>query len=507
MKNETLKQIIIQIKKYDLVDVFKTIDNFKNWISTLDSKQINSFLSLNIEPKEVENFKSILINRNLLSCQDYSKKVEAIAKLKNGDECWYLFDKICNPKFLESKNFYEDIAMISKADDAKYGLLMLEEDLFINSPYHNEDLRLILEAKDSYTAEALAEVAKNINSINSPYHQKDMILISRADNDFFEYSEIGLQDLAINEDSLKDKYHLENMQILAEHTIANEELFCIMTDSRFIKGKNYRKEVEILKNAKSKINARVLYYYIANPTRKFFGDNDYFNSLLKEDLVLCNMLRKSPMIFDRSLVAGSNDPEYLNNLIKMNNMDEKLVMHYAALLMNPYFIKSQYKEFDLKVLESITDFNIFMDLYTLISKRLDMIDNQHHQDDVVLLSKTIDSETRKWLVRRMTREYDNNNNYNYDIEYITRLKLDSISNETKEEMKYYLFDEKGVNEPKHIEKLESLLNGVLVERQDSLLNYLNKLEEELDTKEVEELVPNKKAKSRVLDLSERDRKY
>ena len=114
MKNETLKQIIIQIKKYGLVDVFKTIDNFKNWISTLDSKQINSFLSLNIEPKEVENFKSILINRNLLSCQDYSKRVEAIAKLKNGDECWYLFDKICNPKFLESKNFYEDIAMISK---------------------------------------------------------------------------------------------------------------------------------------------------------------------------------------------------------------------------------------------------------------------------------------------------------------------------------------------------------------------------------------------------------
>ena len=51
------------------------------------------------------------------------------------------------------------------------------------------------------------------------------------------------------------------------------------------------------------------------------------------------------MIFDRSLVAGSNDPEYLNNLIKMNNMDEKLVMHYAALLMNPYFIKSQYYRF------------------------------------------------------------------------------------------------------------------------------------------------------------------
>ena len=104
MKNETLKQIIIQIKKYGLVDVFKTTDNFKNWISTLDSKQINSFLSLNIEPKEVENFRSILIDRSLLSCQDYSRRVETIAKLKNGDGCWYLFDRICNPKFLKSKN-------------------------------------------------------------------------------------------------------------------------------------------------------------------------------------------------------------------------------------------------------------------------------------------------------------------------------------------------------------------------------------------------------------------
>lgn len=490
-------------------------------MSSINSKQIDNFLSLNIEPKEVENFRNILIDRNLLSCQDYSKKVEAISKLKNGDGCWHLFHRICNPKFLESRNFYKDIEMISKAETARYSLNALEENLFIDSPYHTEDLKLIVEAKDSYTAEALVDVAQSIFSINSPYHQKDMLLISKADNEHIssKFSEIGLEYLATNEESLNDKYHLENMHILAEHTNANEELFHIMTDSRFIKGKNYRKEVEILKNAKSKINARALYYYIANPTRKFFSDNDYFNSLLEEDLVLYNMLSRSPVIFDRSLVAGSNDQEYLNNLIKMNNMDEKLVMHYTALLMNPYFIKSQYKEFDLKVLESITDFNIFMDLYTLISKRLDMIDNQHHQDDVVLLSKTIDSETRKWLVRRMTRKYYNNNNYNYDIEYITRLKLDSISNETKEEMKYYLFDEKGVNEPKHREKLESLLNGIMVERQESLLEYLNKLEEELDTKKdisqlgeplpvtsVEEPVSNKKAKSRVLSLFKKDKR-
>lgn len=57
----------------------------------------------------------------------------------------------------------------------------------------------------------------------------------------------------------------------------------------------------------------------------------------------------------------------------------------------------------------------------------------------------------------------------------------------------------------------------MVERQESLLEYLNKLEEELDTKKdisqlveplpvpsVEEPVSNKKAKSRVLSLFKKD---
>ena len=506
MKNETLKRIISQIKKYDLVKVLRTTDNFEYWISSLNSKQIDNFINLNIEFQEVKNFKSILIDRNLLDCQDYQKRIEAITKLKNGDRCWYLFWRICNKKFLESKNFYKDIEMISKADTVRYCLEAIEEDLFIDSPYHGEDLKLIVEAKDSYIAEALVGVAQSVFSINSPYHQKDMLLISKAN-----HSVDNLVYLATNENSLKDKYHLENMQILAEciNPNANEELFEIMTYKRIIQGKDYRKEIEILKNAKSRMNARALYYYIINPDRKFFHDTEYIRSLPSE---LYYLLDKSPRIFDHNLIAGSNDPDYLNNLIKISKIDEKFVMHYTALLMNPYFISNQYKDFDLKVLESITDFDIFMDLYTLIYKGLEIKDNPHHQSDVILLSKIVDSKIRKWLIERMTNK--NNNNYDYDIEYITKLKLDLISDKIKEEMKYYLFEEKGINDLKHREKLESLLNGIMVERQNSLLEYLNKLEEELNTKEVEEpllvtleeeQVSNKKAKSRVLSLFKKDK--
>ena len=279
MKNETLKRIISQIKKYDLVKVLRTTDDFEYWISSLNSKQIDNFINLNIEFQEVKNFKSILIDRNLLDCQDYQKRIEAITKLKNGDRCWYLFWRICNKKFLESKNFYKDIEMISKADTVRYCLEAIEEDLFIDSPYHGEDLKLIVEAKDSYTADALVGVAQSVFSINSPYHQKDMLLISKAN-----HSVNNLVYLATNENSLKDKYHLENMQILAEciNPNANEELFEIMTYKRIIQGKDYRKEVEILKNAKSRMNARALYYYIINPDRKFFHDTEYIRSLPSE---------------------------------------------------------------------------------------------------------------------------------------------------------------------------------------------------------------------------------
>ena len=102
---------------------------------------------------------------------------------------------------------------------------------------------------------------------------------------------------------------------------------------------------------------------------------------------------------------------------------------------------------------------------------------------------------------------------NANKSYINYLKLDSISDEIKEEMKYYLFEENGINDPKHREKLESLLNGVMIERHESLLEYLNKLEGELDTKKdisqlgeplpvpsLEEPISNKKTKSRVLSL-------
>ena len=508
MKNETLKQIIEQIKKYELTETFSDVEEFKKWASKLNSTQVNNFLSLDIDLEEIRELRHLLINCDLLSCQDYKKKVAAISTLKNGDGCWHLFDAICKPNFLKSKNFYKDIEMLSKADTARYGLWILGEDTFINSPYHDEDLKLLVETHntreedplDFVVSDAIATVACNIDSIKSPHHRADMKLIATAGSACLQmghsYPEYSLNNLAVNKVSLADKYHLENMQILATNPIASEFLYIIMTDPNFVKGKNYRKEVEALANAKSKATARALYYYIVNPKRKYLSDMDFLRD--------CKYDIEDAHISDRNSVAGSNDPNYLKNLIKINEIDDELVMHFVSLLMNPNFINSPYKDFDLELLQSISSKSIFMDLYRLMNEEVSL-NNKHHKRDAVIISQSTIDGVRDLLLEKACNEYSLNSiNHEYDMEFISKLQLDSIAEKIYFEIYYYLFRQKGIDDPQRKEKLEKLLQGEFVERSSSVSSYLDALQSQIDdsSSQIIESTPviSSKPKSRILSL-------
>ncbi len=484
MKNETLKQIIKQIKKYELDDSFLNVEDFKEWVSKLNSTQINNFISLDIDLGKVVNFKFILIDKNLLNCEDYKLKVAAISTLKNGKGCWNLFYNLCEPNFLKSKNFYKDIEMLSKADTARYGLWILRRDSFINSPYHEEDLKLLVEThdteeKDYIVSDAIATVASDINSIKSPYHQADMQLISKVGSgclqSFSSYPKCSLNNLAIDIVSLADNYHLENMQILATNPIASEFLYKIMTDSRFVRGKNYRKEIEALQNAKSKVKARALYYYIVNPKEKYSSDIHFFDDYEYDENIR--------YILDFNSVVGSKDPDYLANLIKINNISDEFVMYFVSLLMNPDFINSQYKKFDLQLLQGITDIGIFVDLYRLMNDEISL-NSTHHKKDVILISQTSDENVREKLLEKAMDEFSiNSENHDYDMVYISKLDLDSFDDAIFDEIYYYLFVKNGIEDPKHKEKLEKLSQGVLVERKVSVSSYLDDLEAQIENSE------------------------
>lgn len=191
MKEDTLKKIIEQIKKYELTNSFSNVEELKKWASKLNSIQIKNFLNLDIDLEEIRELRHLLINLDLLRCQDYKKKVDAISTLKNGDGCWHLFNAICSPNFLKSDNFYKDIEMLSKANTARYALWILGEDTFINSPYHDEDLKLLVETHDTkaenpldfVVSDAIATVAGNMSSIKSQHRSADMKLIATAGSD------------------------------------------------------------------------------------------------------------------------------------------------------------------------------------------------------------------------------------------------------------------------------------------------------------------------------------
>lgn len=465
--------------------------------------------------KKSKKLKQIELSIKMLKCLSDRKKVSVIENLIDhcyDEECLDLLNKnLLKLSFLNSKSFYEDMEMLSKVNNIKCGLTIIGDKNFMDSPYHREDLKLISESKVG--GWSLSKVAKNQDSICSSYHRADMELISKSCR--HDRHKLGyLSDLATNKVSLKDKYHLENMQILSQPTkdgkhLTDKYLFEIMTNSKFVEGKNYRKEIEALQMADNSLTAKALHYYIVNPANKFYDDEDFQSGRVGfiSNGSMNTMLTLSLNINDKILVAGSNDPEYVNNLKKINSVDKKIVLYYTSLLMNQYFIKSPYKDFDLNFLQNITDEDIFSDVYTLMSSKASL-NSTNHKKEVFLVSKTTDKRKRRWIVGRLGFDdfigpYDNDDIREYDMEYISKLNFDSIDFNTVSRISYYMANPVGIADPKHKEKLDSILRGEVVKDlyagTEELYDSIYK--EESVGKQLKE-----KQKSRVLRPSE-NKKY
>lgn len=465
--------------------------------------------------KKNKKLKQIELSIKMLKCLSDRKKVSVIENLIDhcyDEECLDLLNKnLLKLSFLNSKSFYEDMEMLSKVNNIKCGLTIIGDKNFMDSPYHREDLKLISESKVG--GWSLSKVAKNQDSICSSYHRADMELISKSCR--HDRHKLGyLSDLATNKVSLKDKYHLENMQILSQPTkdgkhLTDKYLFEIMTNSKFVEGKNYRKEIEALQMADNSLTAKALHYYIVNPANKFYDDEDFQSGRVGfiSNGSMNTMLTLSLNINDKILVAGSNDPEYVNNLKKINSVDKKIVLYYTSLLMNPYFIKSPYKDFDLNFLQNITDESIFSDVYTLMSSKASL-NSTNHKKEVFLVSKTTDKRKRRWIVGRLGFDdfigpYDNDDIREYDMEYISKLNFDSIDFNTVSRISYYMANPVGIADPKHKEKLDSILRGEVVKDlyagTEELYDSIYK--EESVGKQLKE-----KQKSRVLSPS-KNKKY
>lgn len=149
-----------------------------------------------------------------------------------------------------------------------------------------------------------------------------MNLIATSGSDSLQmscsYPESSLNNLATNKVSLKDKFHLENMKILASKPIAAEFLYIFMTDPNIISGNSYRKEVNAPANTKSKNTARAIYYYIVNPDRKFREDMRFLEDS-KIDYI------EDPPIVSENSIVGSKTQNYLQNLETIKEISDRLL--------------------------------------------------------------------------------------------------------------------------------------------------------------------------------------
>lgn len=487
MKKEQMKKILKQLKRYSIVETFDSVEEFNNWLNHLTVKQINSLNGLSIDSSEILFPKKILINKDLLNCDDYNNRIKALSKIKIRDGFWYFFKNLCNPHFLNRSSFYSDVDTLSKSDNdygVKSVMWAIEHDDFLNSKYYEEDFQRILESKnnDNY----LSHVAVCKDSINSPYHQKDMELIEKVNQDCFSvYGCVGVEGLdalATNKVSLKDKYHLENMKIISEHPQYKDYLYKIMTDNYYIKGKYYRDEVNALVNAKSDVKALAIYAYITNYQKDY--DYEYYDLL--SSLKLEYEFNYSNLIFElnrKKSIIGRKTKNYLSNLDLLNNIDDKYVLFIESLLSNKYLMESIYYEDDIKLLLNTSDVNVFSSLYKLM-KNKKFLNNPYHLEDLSLISNTTDRFTRNMLCRMASDEDSiNSPHHSSDMNIVSNMKLKDSDIDINI-VESYVLTEVGLNHPLHNERLESLARGEKVSNANNdnyeLLGYISKLENNPD---------------------------
>lgn len=248
-------KIIKQLEKYNILSQFESTQQLFKWILQLNDTQIQNFLSLNTDPKKIKFDSKLLIDDNLLNTRDYLKRVDTFVSIHNAEGWYHLFQNLVNPELLNSEKFYQDLEMLKKAECAQTPLWIIGNPSFINSPYHDEDFKLLVTAKDTsdkkfdYVVwDAIATIAMNEESIRSGYHRQDLQTVLKygapALQSSYSYPQSSINCLAVNPVSLKDPYHLENMELLAQNQEIGNFLYAVMTDKKAVKKNNYRRIIQ-----------------------------------------------------------------------------------------------------------------------------------------------------------------------------------------------------------------------------------------------------------------------
>lgn len=419
MDAKQLKEVINQLERYNLVQYFDTKDKLNSWLNGLTFRQISNFINLNADPDEVRklNIGKILIYKNFLCCEKYPEIINILIYLKKSNpkidfKGYYIF----NPNLYEDLNCLLKLNSIILESDVLFRLILLLEDKdFINSQYHKQDLELI------------------INELN-------------AQNEAVE----ALIELAADECSLKDTYHLANMQILSENPISVDFLFNLMTTKTIINGQYYQNEIAALYVAPSLRHAMALYIFITGDIRSCI------NQGLIDDYTRTQLYK--PHLY----VSNNKIPNYITILNFLNTLPENIVLPISFIIKNMYFINNPYFDFDINFLQEIDDLQFLVKLCKLVTNPNFAL-SPYHIRDLQIIKEIGNEKIRNLLFEIATSITNINSPYHmYDMAFIARYDYSETIDKTPDLIKAIrnlVLTDSGLNDPNHIEKLEKIYRG------------------------------------------------
>ena len=414
-----LKDVINQLEKYNLIRHFNTKEELNKWLIGLTPKQINNFLRLNINPQNIaeSGIGKILIYKNILSCEEYPEIIKAIIELKRKNphikfSRYYTY----NPHLYDDLKCLLNLNSISDKDGILFSLMiLLENKEFINSPYHHQDLELI------------------IREINNQSKAAELLM-----------------ELASDYCSLKDTYHLANMQILSENPVSVDFLFNLMTIKTIINGQYYQNEIAALYVAPSLRHTMALYIFITGDIRSCI------NQGLIDDYTRTQLYK--PHLY----VSNNKIPNYITILNFLNTLPESIVLPISFIIKNINFVNNPYFDFDINFLQEINDLPFLVRLCKLVTNP-NFVSSPYHIQDLQIIREIGNEKIRKLLFEVATSTPNINSPYHmYDMAFIARYDYSETFDENSaliEEIRKLVLTDTGLNDPNHIEKLEKIYRG------------------------------------------------
>lgn len=426
MNYNDLEKIKLQIEKYGLID---EIPNVITWLTRLNQKQIENFLSLNINNLgNLEKYKKIIVNLKFMNDYNYNNIINKLSKNPSEICVKTIVELLADNNFLESRYYEQDLEFLFEVGrdfNIKALAKVARSGKSISRYHHQEDLKLIADTWDEEKQNILVNVARNEISLTSRYHHEDMLAIYNT-NELPKAEAIG--KLATCKYSVESNKHNDDVKVILESNYMNAPYLAdVACNSWSLWSEEHEYDMKLIGSAKTKEHLECLSELAKNST-------SIISSLHKEHMKILSKTKKENLsymldLFKKPSIVKDIDFSYLEFLSSCNNV--KKVKYICMIIANE------------KLLTDIIKRNKILDI-------VKNIENEYILETIInIMDSTVDAF---YLYVKAIKDFDtleNTSNIKQDVLYT----ILSVYNEVSAKDKKIVLSNK--------EKLDIVMNNAI----------------------------------------------